>query len=196
MDVWSGGPDLNRGPADYEMDAFCPSSFLPIHAPMPVFDHPPACREELRLSGCASAATPSRILTGTQFVFGPANKADAVCDHASIPLPAGNFKTLRMLATGLQGNQMSKTVTVTYTDGTVSEFTQNFSDWFTPQNFPGEVPAVVMAYRDIFDGSEDTRPFNLYGYTFHLKSGKTVQSLALPADRDVCTLAVTLSENN
>jgi len=144
----------------------------------------------------ANLLTPSRILTGTQFVFGPANKADAVCDHTSIPLPAGNFKTLRMLATGLQGNQMGKTVTVTYTDGTASEFTQNFSDWFTPQNFPGEVQAVVMAHRDIFDGSEDTRPFNLYGYTFHLKSGKTVQSLALPTDRDVCTLAVTLSENN
>jgi hypothetical protein len=142
--------------------------------------------------------TPNRILNGVQFNFGPANKLDAVYGTGtSIPLPAGQFTTLQLLATGIDGPIKSQTVTVTYTDSTTSTFTQGFSDWCgcstNPGQQSGESFAVVMPYRDVSTGAQDDRQFNLYGYTFVLNSAKTVQSLTLPNNRDVVVLAGTLT---
>jgi hypothetical protein len=63
--------------------------------------------------------------------------------------------------------------------------------WFVPQSYPGESEAVAMPYRD-FSGGKDTRPFNLYAYSFHLNSSKTVQSITLPNNRSLVVLAITL----
>ena len=141
----------------------------------------------------ANLLTHSRILSGVQFTFGPANNPDAVSGTGQpIALPTGHFASLHMLATGVEGDQTSQPISVTYTDGTSSTFIQNFSDWYTPQNYPREVEAVAMAYRDVFDGSQDDRTFNLYGYRFKLNCTKKIQSLTLPNNRDVVVLAVTL----
>jgi hypothetical protein len=111
---------------------------------------------------------------------------------ATIPLPAGKFSTLKVLAAGVNGNQLSQTFTVTYTDGTISSFTQSLSDWCTPQSYMGESKAVLMTYRDSSDGARDTRPVALYGYTFNLSSSKTVKSIKLPSNRNVVVLAMHL----
>jgi|HubBroStandDraft_6_1064221.scaffolds.fasta_scaffold03440_3 hypothetical protein len=135
----------------------------------------------------------ARILSGVQFKFGPANLPDAVSGTGSpIALPAGRFNLMQMLATGVQGSQTGQVITVNYTDGTSSQFAQSFSDWFAPQNFPREEVAVAMPYRDIFDGTQDDRTFNLYSYTFTLNSTKIVKSFTLSNNRDVIVLAVTL----
>jgi hypothetical protein len=144
----------------------------------------------------ANLLTPSRILNGIQFRFGPANGPDAVSGTGSpVKLTAGSFGILHMLATGVQGNQTAQTITVNYTDGSSSTFVQNFSDWFTPQNFKNETVAVPMAYRDISDGTQDDRTFNLYAYTFALNSAKVVKSFTLPNNRDLIVLAVTLAKH-
>ncbi len=139
---------------------------------------------------------------GTQFDFGPPNQADAVYGAGTtIALPTGNFATLQLLATGIQGNQASKTVTVTYTDSTTSQFTQSFSDWCSGLNGggctstgsnAGESVAVAMPYRDSA-GGPDNRAFYLYGYSFALNASKTVQSVTLPNTRDVVVLAASLA---
>lgn len=140
-------------------------------------------------------------LNGTQFTFGPANQPDAVSGNKTIPLPAGSFTTLQMLATGVQGNQASKTIMVTYTDNTTQQFVQSFSDWCSALNGggcsstgsnPGESIAVAMPYRDSA-GGPDNRVFYLYGYSFNLNANKTVQSVTLPNDPDVIVLAMTLA---
>jgi hypothetical protein len=137
--------------------------------------------------------TPSRVFNKTLLNFGPANSLDAVaCSGQSVTLPAGQYSGLMLLATGIQGNQMSQTFTVHYTDGTSSQFTQSFSDWFTPTKFPGELEGVAMAYRNFDNGSKDKRMFNLYAYRFALNSAKTVQSVSLPNDANVIVLAATL----
>lgn len=141
----------------------------------------------------ANALTPSRVLTGIQFQFGPTNQPNAIGGTGqAVSLPAGHFPRLVLLATGVQGNQTGQKVTVTYTDGTSTQFLQSFSDWFTPQNFPGEVDAVVMPYRNFADGSQDQRPFSLYAYVFRLNSSKTVKCITLPNNPDVLLLAATL----
>ncbi len=138
---------------------------------------------------------------GTQFSFGPANQPDSVYGTGTaISLPAGAYTSLQLLATGIEGNQVSKTVTVTYTDSTTSQFTQSFSDWCSALNSgcsstgnnSGESVTVAMPYRDSA-GGPDNRVFYLYGYSFPLNVNKIVQSVTLPNTRDVVVLAATLA---
>jgi hypothetical protein len=141
----------------------------------------------------ANLLTTSRVYSGTLFNFGPANEPDAFgCAGQTITLTQGKFSSLMLLATGVGGNQASKTFTVKYTDGTSSKIVQSFSDWFTPQKYAGESEGVAMAYRNFDNGTKDQRTFNLYAYTFALNPAKSVRSITLPNDSHVAVLAATL----
>jgi len=141
----------------------------------------------------ANLLTPSRALDRILFRFGPANQLDAISGTGqTVSLPEGNFLTLLLLGTGVQGSQTSQMITVTYTDGTSSQFVRSFSDWFSPQNFPGEYEAVAMPYRNFANGSEDQRTFNLYAYPFILNPTRRVKSVTLPNDPYVVVIAATL----
>jgi hypothetical protein len=142
----------------------------------------------------ANLLTRDRVLNGVQFHFGAANAPDAVgASGQTIKLPPGYFSTLQLLGTGFGGNQATQPITVTYMDGSTSEFTQSFSDWFSPSFNTNESFAVVMPYRNLANGTKDNRPFNLYGYTFVLDSRKAVKSFTLPSDASVVVLAATLT---
>jgi hypothetical protein len=148
----------------------------------------------LDIGGHAYSATllgSSLTWNGNTYSFGSAGIADAV-SNITLPLPAGNYTTLSLLGTGVKGNQANQVFTVNYTDGTSTSFTQSVSDWFTPQNYPGESKALRMAYRVNPDGTLDNRTFYLYGYSFALNPAKTVASLTLPATRNVVVLAADL----
>jgi hypothetical protein len=129
---------------------------------------------------------------GSAFSLGPPNALDAV-SNATIPLPAGNYSTLTLLATAVNGNQIGQTFTVTYTDGSTSVFTQSLSDWCAPMNYPGESRAFAMTYRNNSNATRDTRPLTLNSYTFNLAAGKTVSSITLPKNRNVVVLAMNLA---
>jgi hypothetical protein len=128
---------------------------------------------------------------GASYNFGAPNAPGAV-SGGTIALPAGKYSTLTLLATGVNGNQISQNFTVTYTDGSSTTFTQSLSDWCTPQNYSGESKAVPMTYRDNSDGTRDTRQVMLYGYTFNLSNTKTVKSITLPSNRNVVVMAMSL----
>ncbi|MGC2245875.1 MAG: hypothetical protein WA609_04665, partial [Terriglobales bacterium] len=134
-----------------------------------------------------------RVLDLVEAKFGPANQPDAVgCNGQTIILPKENFSGLLLLATGVNGNQLAQTITVNYTDGTSTQLTQSFSDWSSPQNFPGELEAAASSYRNSANGSENAGTFNLYAYQLALDPTRTVQSLTLPSDPNVVVLAATL----
>jgi hypothetical protein len=107
-------------------------------------------------------------------------------------LPAGNYSSLLVLATGVNGAQLAQPFKVTYSDGSSTTFTQSLSDWFSPSNYPGEVTALAMPYRNAAGGVKDNRTFELYEYAFNLNNGKTVSSIALPAGTNVKVFALTL----
>ena len=135
----------------------------------------------------------SRVLDKVLFDFGPSNAPDAVASNGqTISLPAVKAADLVLFGTGIQGNQVLQTLTVTYTDGTSTKFTQSFSDWYTLSKFPREYEAVAMPYRNFDDGTKDNRIFSLYAYPFPLNKAKTVQSITLPSNPDVVVLAATL----
>jgi hypothetical protein len=129
---------------------------------------------------------------GAPFKLGAPNTPAAV-SSATIPLPSGNYSSLKLLATGVNGNQLSQTFKVAYTDGSTASFTQSLSDWCTPQNYSGESNAIQMPYRDDSTGTRDTRQVMLYGYTFNLSGSKTVKSITLPNNRNVVVLAMNLT---
>jgi hypothetical protein len=134
----------------------------------------------------------SQNVSGTVFNLGPMGVSDAASGQ-TVTLPAGQFTALKLLATGVNGNQPAQTFTVTYTDGTTAPFTQGLSDWYTPQNYTGESQAVTTSYRDNSTGTIDGRTFYLYAYAFTLNSAKTMKSITLPQNRNVVVLAITLA---
>ncbi len=134
-----------------------------------------------------------QTVSGTTFSFGPANVANAASGK-TVPLPSGQYSTLKMLATAVNGNQASQNFIVTYTDGTSSLFQQSLSDWFTPQSYVGESKALTMAYRDTSTGLRDNRTFLLYGYSLTLNPSKKVSSITLPNNRNVVVVAMTLTK--
>ena len=142
------------------------------------------------------SGTSSLVVNGSKFTLAAPDTNNVVYgDGTAIALPTGHFNSLHILGTGVYGSQTAQTITVRYTDGSVSTFTQSFSDWFSPQHFPREAEGVQMAYRDAFDGTEGNGPLNLYEYSFPIKPGKTVESLTLPNNRHVVVLAVTLTND-
>ena len=128
---------------------------------------------------------------GVLFRLGPANAPDVVTGE-TVPLPPGKFGALKILATGVEGSQRSQTFTVAYADGTSSTFTQSLSDWYSPGSFSGENMAVTVPYRLTGDGETDDGTFHIFGYSFDLDSSKVVRSVALPRNRNVVILAMTL----
>ena len=146
----------------------------------------------------ANYAYPSNLLgnsifvLGVPFSFGTPDTANTAA-NTSIPLPSGTFTALNLLASGVNGNQTNQTFVVKYTDGTSSSFTQSLSDWFTPQKYTGETTALASPYRVSSTGASQIGTFNVYSYSFALNGGKTVQSLTLPANRNVVVMAATLS---
>jgi hypothetical protein len=141
----------------------------------------------------AKLLSKSRALDQIRIKFGPANEPDAIgCNGQSVSLPQGKFSGLLLLGTGVQGNQTSQTITVNYTDGTSAQFVQSFSDWSSPQNFPGEIEGVAMSYRNSSDGSKDQGTFSLYAYQLEIDPTRIVQSVILPNNPNVVVLAATL----
>jgi hypothetical protein len=130
---------------------------------------------------------------GVTFSLGaPGASNILVARGQTIPL-TGSPKSLWILASAVDGGQRDQTVTVTYEDGTTTQFAQNFSDWFQPEDFPGEVRAVKMAYRNMGDGSRDPRPFYAYAYGYPLDATKRVRSVTLPQNPNLRVLAISVA---
>ena len=108
------------------------------------------------------------------------------------PCRRATTRALKLLATGVNGNQPRQTFTVTYTDGTRARFKQSISNWATPKRYAGESTALSTDYRDTSRGRKQAGRFRVYEYTFTLDPTKTVRSLTLPKDANVEVLAATL----
>ena len=136
----------------------------------------------------------SQGLNGVALTFGAANSKNVVsATGQTVALPSGEYGSLLLLATAVNGNQANQNFTVTYSNGTTSTFTQNLSDWYTPQSYPGETLVKSSAYRNTGTGGENSGTYNLYGYSFPLTSGQTVSSITLPNNANVEILAMGLT---
>jgi len=130
---------------------------------------------------------------GVTFLTGPVGAFNVVSAQGqTVYLPAGNYKSLHILATAVKGNQANQTFTVRYTDGSSQTFMRSMSDWYTPQRYSGESIALTMPYRNTSSGLRDNRPFNLYSYSFALNSAKSIRSITLPGNQNVEIIGMTV----
>jgi len=138
----------------------------------------------------------TRVWDGLVFGFGPPNALDTVsCIGQTIALPAGQFNTLQILATAVQGSQAGQTFTVTYTDNSTATFTQSFSDWANQQSYPGETKVLTMPYRDLSGGGSQPLNVSVNGYVFTLDQTKTVKNIILPNNSNVILLSMVLAND-
>ncbi len=128
---------------------------------------------------------------GFNFTLGPVNVLDAVFSQ-TMSVPAGQYNKLVLIGAGVNGAQ-TQNVTVYYTDGSSSTFTQSFSDWAHPSNFSGETTVIQTASRINSNGQTQTGTYDVYGYTFSLNSSKTVSKVGLPNSRNVVFLGAALA---
>lgn len=128
---------------------------------------------------------------GVAFPLAAANTLDAISSQ-TVAVPAGSFTSLFLLGAAVNGAQTNQSIVVTYTDGTTSTLTQNFSDWCHQQGYTGETLVISPVNRISPNGSTQTITCNLYGYTFALTSGKTAATVKLPSNRNVVFLALGL----
>jgi alpha-L-fucosidase 2 len=132
----------------------------------------------------------TQVFNGTTFTYGPSNAPDAF-SNVSIPLAAGSYSSLNILAYAIGGSQASQTFTIHYTNGTTSTATQGISDWGIPAGYSGETQVAHTAYRNIYTGGESSAwPAYVYGYTLPVNSSLTVSSITLPANSNVIVLGV------
>ena len=130
------------------------------------------------------------------FSFGPTNALDVVsCASQTITLPAGQFNTLQILVTGMQGNQTAQTFTVTYTDNSTATFTQSFSDWANQQSYSGESKLITMPYRDLSGGTSQSLNVSVDGYVLVLDQTKTVKNIILPNNANLILMSMMLAND-
>ena len=134
-----------------------------------------------------------QVFGGIPFSLGPPNAWDDAAPAAglTIPLPPGQFGSLQVLATGINGSQSAQQVQIAYTDGTKDTFTQSFSDWKSPHGYQGETIAQEMPYGNDCTGAQSVGPVYLYGYSTILRN-KTVASVSLPSNANLRVYAMTL----
>ena len=143
-----------------------------------------------------SASLMTALLSMTYFTAA-ATVSGGIPDAVSsktIPLPAGNYTTLSLLGSAVNGKQLNQRFVVTYTDGMTTAITQSLSDWWgPPQNYPGESQVSHMSYLLTPTGATLNHVVYVYGYSFAINSAKTVKSLTLPNNRNVVVLAIDVS---
>jgi hypothetical protein len=139
----------------------------------------------------------SITLFGVKFVLGsPGNNNMISGGLASvIPLPSGPYNKLQLVGTAIHNDQTGVVFTVTYSDGSVTLFTQNMSSWTVPKNHSGESIAYTGTYYDTNAGGSVQQNVYLYRYSFTLNSGKALQSITLPANSNVAIAAISVLAN-
>jgi hypothetical protein len=129
-----------------------------------------------------------------RFTLGSADASNMVSSQGQkIALPRGKYASLWLMGAAVQGAQKGQTLIVTYSDGSTQELAQNFSDWYAPDDVPGESRAIKMDYRNASNGARDARTFYAYSYGFSLDGAKEVASLTLPNNPNVKILAATVA---
>ncbi len=143
--------------------------------------------------GNAAGAT-DIVVDNVTFHLAAPNVANALFGTTTpIALPNGNFNTLQLLGTGVNGEQNAQPITINYTDGSSDTIMQSFSDWTQFSGNQNESIAFQTANRDFQSGTIQSQAFNLYLYRLPVNPSKTVASVLLPGNSNVVFLAMTLT---
>ncbi len=151
--------------------------------------------KEIVMSWAGSAFEVGQIPTSNSEVGGRKGLRNVVRpDSQTIYMPSGTYTNLQLIGAGFNGTQSNQYITVNFTDGTTATWTQTFSDWASAPS-PGSVSgeAVMNGGTQVNAlGNSVNRPANVYGYSYAIPSGKTLQSLTLPKAGSFGILGISL----
>jgi hypothetical protein len=107
---------------------------------------------------------------------------------------AGSGTVLTLAAAAVNGSQASQQLTLNFTDGSSTTWTQSFSDWCWPEYYDNESILSTQSYRNTASGGTNDTPNYIYSYGYTLPEGKTLESITLPNNANVRILGAVLSE--
>jgi hypothetical protein len=126
-------------------------------------------------------------------------------DGQTIDVVSGEFSTLLMIGAAANGNQNNQPITLTFTDGSTTTWTQSFTDWANSNSNKDNSPpsaaeleatneALVATTTWVNQVGNNQSKYNrfVYGYSFDIPAGKTLESIALPTNRNVGILGMAL----
>ncbi len=106
-----------------------------------------------------------------------------------------NFNTLNLAAAAIGGEFIIVELTIYFTDGTTAKWIQEFSDWCNPNYNLGEAIISHQDYRNTSAGGTNSTANNIYGYSYSVPAGKTVESISLPFEPKLRLLGLTMSSS-
>jgi hypothetical protein len=106
----------------------------------------------------------------------------------------GSGSALTLAGAALDGGQANQQFTLTFTDGSTATWTQSLSDWCDPSTYPNESILSTQSYRNTASGGTDATTNHIYSYGYTLPEGKTLESITLPNNPNVCILGAALSD--
>jgi len=126
-------------------------------------------------------------------------------DGQTIDVVSGDFSTLLMIGAAANGSQNNQPITLTFTDGSTTTWTQSFTDWANGNGNKNNSPpsaaeleatneALVATTTLVNQVGNNQSGYNrfVYGYSFDIPAGKTLESITLPSNRNVGILGMAL----
>jgi hypothetical protein len=126
-------------------------------------------------------------------------------DGQTIDVVSGDFSTLLMIGAAANGSQTDQPITLTFTDGSTAQWTQSFTDWANGNGSKNNSPpsaaeleatneALVATTTWVNQVGNNQSGYNrfVYGYSFDIPAGKTLESITLPSNRNVGILGMAL----
>jgi hypothetical protein len=104
----------------------------------------------------------------------------------------GSGNVLTLAAAAVNGGQASQSLTLNFTDGSSTTWTQSFSDWCSPQYYKNESILSTQSYRNTATGGTNDTTNYIYGYGYTLPEGKTLESITLPNNSNIGILGMAL----
>jgi hypothetical protein len=154
---------------------------------------------------------------GATFALGPApnhysqsnnrngNNNFVQADGQTIDVVSGDFSALLMIGAAANGSQQNQPITLTFTDGSTTPWTQTFTDWANENGDKNNSPpstaeleatneALVATTTWVNQVGNNQSGYNrfVYGYSFDIPAGKTLASITLPGNRNVGILGMAL----
>ena len=135
------------------------------------------------------------LWNGVSFELGSPNQPDVLAANGqTVPFTrTGNVLTLA--AAAINGGQENQQIVLTFTDSSTATWTQSFSDWCNPQNYAGESPISTQSYLNTLSGEQVSTANNVYGYSYALPEGKTLESITLPHNLNLRVLDATVASS-
>ena len=127
------------------------------------------------------------LWNGVEFNIGSANNLSfSWANGQVINVEQGsNLNVLNIAAAAVGGKTVSTDIKIKFTDGTTDTWNQSFSDWCDPAYNLGEAIISQQDYRATSSGGTNGTTNNIYGYSYSVPAGKSIESIVLPFESNL-----------